>query len=233
VGFFLLLLPGALFWFSMPAVTPHDALYSKKLPDGRLNWQACLHVDLLSSTARALLGSDLLSQFVPTLFDLSCWDRTRALEKAWSDGYKETTGHELDNLWFKDLQAKQVFDQPRLLFMTTNANTGRPVAVSNVSFSSDSSIDTLDTIAPNIDVRLVTAAIMSARFPVITPPARLPVSEGGRPVRLLDGGYFENSGVTCTLALLREIATDTVLNKVRFIIVRIERNNLVWLVTST
>jgi hypothetical protein len=145
-----------------------------------------------------------------------------ALEKAWSDGYKQTTGHELDNVWFKDLQAIPMFDLPRLLFMTTSANTGRPVALSHVSFLSDSSIDTLDTIAPNIDVRLVTAAIMSARFPIITRPARLPVSEGGRPVRLLAGGYFENSGVTCTLALLREIATDTVLNKVRFMVVRIE-----------
>jgi hypothetical protein len=66
----------------MPAVMPHEALYSRKLPDGRLNRQACLHVDLLSPTARALLGSDLLSQFVPTLFDLSSWDRARRFRKS-------------------------------------------------------------------------------------------------------------------------------------------------------
>jgi hypothetical protein len=48
------------------------------------------------------------------------------------------------------------------------------------------------------------AALTSARFPIITPPATLPCPEP--PWRLVDGGYFENSGLTTALELVDAMA---------------------------
>jgi hypothetical protein len=39
---------------------------------------------------------------------------------------------------------------------------------------------------------------------------------------LLDGGYFEGSGVTTTLELLKEIGKSDLLDKVRFVVIRIQ-----------
>jgi hypothetical protein len=44
------------------------------------------------------------------------------------------------------------------------------------------------------DVRLSTAALMSARFPWVSPSGRLPFCAGGGSVHVVDGGYLDNSG---------------------------------------
>ena len=62
------------------------------------------------------------------------------------------------------------------------------------------------------DIRLATAATNSARFPIISPPGTLrqeKVEEknGKSDVidRIIDGGYFENDGITTTLDLVRAL----------------------------
>src|SRR6185503_17993739 len=56
-------------------------------------------------------------------------------------------------------------------------------------------------------VSLATAAFLSARFPLVTPEAELPstsdTSKTGE--RLVDGGYFENSGAATLLELLASL----------------------------
>jgi len=87
---------------------------------------------------------------------------------------------------------------------------------------------TLDDLLPRIEVPAATAAVLSARFPGITAPGRLPCSGPAR--RLVDGGYFENSGLTTVLELLGENqpypATETQLRQrakgVSFVVVQIE-----------
>jgi hypothetical protein len=69
-------------------------------------------------------------------------------------------------------------------------------------------------IAPGRDLPLLEAAFVSARFPIVTPAATLPcprkvvvrLKNGGEKKvntrwRLVDGGYFENSGLTTALEL--------------------------------
>jgi hypothetical protein len=58
---------------------------------------------------------------------------------------------------------------------------------------------------PLRDISLSTAAVLSARFPWLTPPAWYPVKDpGGKEtaVELVDGRYFDNSGVMTALALV-------------------------------
>ena len=65
------------------------------------------------------------------------------------------------------------------------------------------------------DVRLSTAALLSARFPIISPAGILRGKEGEMGDRVVDGGYFENAGMTTALdlaeALKREKVTPAIL----------------------
>src|SRR5208337_4918502 len=64
--------------------------------------------------------------------------------------------------------------------------------------------------APNAragaDMRLSTAALLSARFPIIS-PAGILRAEGEQAIgdRVVDGGYFENSGLTSAMDVAREV----------------------------
>jgi hypothetical protein len=75
------------------------------------------------------------------------------------------------------------------------------------------SVDAYDVVGRNRDVPLVTAALLSARFPVIAPPGRL--GDGPAvgcddgvplpPIRVRDGGYLENTGLLTITDLLPTI----------------------------
>jgi hypothetical protein len=62
---------------------------------------------------------------------------------------------------------------------------------------------TFEDIAPGRDTTLLAAAVASARFPIVTPAATLPCPEPYW--RVVDGGYFENSGLTTVLELLEHM----------------------------
>lgn len=51
------------------------------------------------------------------------------------------------------------------------------------------------------DIRLSTAAMMSARFPIVSPPGHIRFQGGYVTDRVVDGGYFENFGATTTIEL--------------------------------
>jgi hypothetical protein len=56
------------------------------------------------------------------------------------------------------------------------------------------------------DIRLSTAALLSARFPVIS-PAAIVRADGASAIgdRVVDGGYFENAGLTTAMDVAREL----------------------------
>jgi hypothetical protein len=56
------------------------------------------------------------------------------------------------------------------------------------------------------DVRLSTAAMMSARFPVVSPSGTIRAKDDARHGdRVVDGGYFENAGLTTALDVARAL----------------------------
>ncbi|MDA0169742.1 hypothetical protein OJ998_11660 [Solirubrobacter taibaiensis] len=97
-------------------------------------------------------------------------------------------------------------------------NTGEPI---------NTAIDAHDVLATGTrsreEISLVTAALLSARFPLVAPPARLGVDETKAfddgvceqppldPVIVRDGGYMENSGVLTIAELLP--AVQSVINE--------------------
>ena len=72
---------------------------------------------------------------------------------------------------------------PVLLFTTTDADTGSPVVFSNAQEYATPGIE---------EVSIGVAALHSARFPLISPAGRVQI--GGKEIRVVDGGYFDNSG---------------------------------------
>ena len=61
---------------------------------------------------------------------------------------------------------------------------------------------------PNGDVSLAVAASLSARFPVVQPSGRIPLDKeltGRRYERVIDGGVFDNSGVSTALDIVQAV----------------------------
>ena len=81
---------------------------------------------------------------------------------------------------------------------------------------------TFNDIAPGRETTLLAAAVASARFPIISSAATLPCSEPRW--RVVDGGYFENSGLTTALELINHViqGASAAKRKVRVALVRIE-----------
>jgi hypothetical protein len=61
--------------------------------------------------------------------------------------------------------------------------------------------DVLDYLCDGGSLNRSTAALMSARFPYVSPSGELKRCSGGRPTAVVDGGYAENTGVQVLLDL--------------------------------
>lgn len=79
---------------------------------------------------------------------------------------------------------------PLLMFTATDADSGNRIVFSNSKLASSSEFENLP---------IGVAALHSARFPLISPAGLVDV--GKNSVRVVDGGYFDNSGA----ATLREV----------------------------
>jgi hypothetical protein len=114
---------------------------------------------------------------------------------------------------------------PALVFNTTEVYTGYRRLVSPFTIPSDdpylrflpiwpdSQVGTFDPDASLTQMPLSTAAFLSARFPWITPAGRFTdVGENSahqialEKIRVVDGGYFENSGVVTAMDVVEDIA---------------------------
>lgn len=186
--------------------------------------------DLLAPLAAGLLFPDFFQRFVP--YPLEGFDRARALEAAFERAFTTAV---IDNKIANRLQRAPLtiasaftshWDPanfpytPALVLNTTEVGTGARRVISPFTFEGaglrflpvwerDPQSDQSPIVLP-----LSTAAFVSARFPWVTPAAwfetreRLPGQEGPVPprkIRLVDGGYFENSGVATAADIIEGI----------------------------
>ena len=164
--------------------------------------------DFLSSAIAAMLYPDFAQRFCPVPIQLL--DRGQWMEKSWEKAWRETArkhGHD-DNRFAEGFRLlwKQGNPYVPVLFLNaTSVERGNRVIGSNVRINPDeflASDDLMNKIAPAADVPLSTAAHLSARFTYVSPAARF-VSDNSHAV---DGGYFENSGATTGVDILRKIS---------------------------
>ncbi len=105
---------------------------------------------------------------------------------------------------------------PALFLNATEAETGRRMVMTPIEDLGDDMRSYALAAEPGEDgrlpdMRLSTAAIISARFPYVTPAASMPLrpienADGTFPkIRLVDGGYFENSGIDTALDIIQSV----------------------------
>jgi hypothetical protein len=174
--------------------------------------------DFLSPVSAYLLYPDLLQRFL--FFPVPRFDRARALELGWERAgreqlHTEALAQPFLALWSADSPGLPL---PALLLNSTRVQTGQRAIISNLDLSKSAFLDTVDLLGKqkqdalhtqpyslkDLDrVPLSTAIHLSARFTYVSPAATIDDEDGHVWDRLVDGGYFENSGAA-TLAELVE-----------------------------
>lgn len=164
-----------------------------------------LSEDFLSPVTAYFLFPDLLQKFIP--FAIPQFDRSRVLERSWEESWAmlqtEPDYIGLDapfNNTFNNLR------RPYLVLNATHVETGYRGLVSNLDmrdYSGNNAIDILDITGR--DVPISTAIGLSSRFPILSPPALVKNKNGETWGNLVDGGYYENLGITTLSEIYQRI----------------------------
>ena len=158
--------------------------------------------DFLTFTLTRLLGPDMMRHLVP--FNIPVDNRADALERVVANGSSD----ELLNRYFEK-PVTEVFDStgslPALFINTTQVDNGMPGVISSVIVQGSQRQDVLslvDSVATDSvynNIRLSTAAILSSRFPYVSPAGKV------FDRYYVDGGYFDNSGAGTVLEFIQEL----------------------------
>jgi predicted chitinase len=200
-------------------VLPHNLLEPKDL---EIHLRKVFAADLLSPVVGRALFTDFSQSFLPV--PIGGFDRARALEFAFENA--EAALHDDRASYLTKDYAILWTPQgktPALLINTTDAGSGRrvlisPFALTGTDQAGVDSVIRYQDLGQSADpkdrryppaLRLSTAAGISARFSWVTPAATIPVGDRRlgslNKIRLVDGGYVENSGVETALDLVDAI----------------------------
>jgi hypothetical protein len=185
-----------------------------------------LQDDFLSPVLGAFLFPDFLQRFL--FFPIRQFDRSIALEKSFEESWRTKVQYyytRFKDQWMDERNPLTAsfstswspqMEAPALLINTTEVASGRgrvisPFLVDTDEFSSFPLSNSPGTNQHSLDISMSTAAVLSARFPWLTPPGsfRMASTNSKNPplqkIQVVDGGYLDNSGVTMALAVIREI----------------------------
>jgi len=155
-----------------------------------------LSQDFLSPVTAYFLYPDLLQKFIPVA--INSFDRSKVLEYSWESSWE----HLKENP--AQLSLTQPFVQtfsnplaPNLILNATHAETGHRAVVSTIDLDDLKQNNVVDLFRlGKTDVPISTAVGISSRFPFLTPPAMVKDSNGNFWGNVVDGGYYENLGIT-------------------------------------
>jgi hypothetical protein len=164
--------------------------------------------DFLSPVLSRFLVGDLLARFLPV--PLPIFDRATALERSWEVSYGAALGDSTLSEPFLSLNRSRdsVSTSAHLLLNTTHVQTGRRYVTSPFSDTTTFLDARLVHRALASDLRLSTAVHNSARFTLVSPAGTINRRDGVRYGALVDGGYFENSGLATVGDLYRIVADE-------------------------
>lgn len=179
--------------------------------------------DLLSTIVGAGLFPNMLQRALP--FSVPGLDRSEAFREAlgenWRDAIRATSERQPRMLrragprlqrdcstwnYFVRCEINAYWDPagdvPMLIFNATEVDTGSPVVLSNLDQQYYANSMAARN-SPNFDKRsiyLIDGASLSARFPIALPAGFLSGFGGPNSIRLVDGAYFDGSGLTTAQA---------------------------------
>ena len=182
--------------------------------------------DFLAPALAWTLFADLPSALLHTDFGP---DRAEVLERAWEQSWTDRDRSAAALLWRGGPRTDDTklasglgasgAKLPLLHFGSTSVRDGCRISVSRldgdeggrctdpareVAFGKgvlSASVDAFD-VCPDRDLRLSSAALLSARFPIVSPSGRLgPEDCGDEPLFGVDGGYFDNTAASPVLEI--------------------------------
>lgn len=159
--------------------------------------------DFLTFTLGRLLGPDIFRHLIP--FNIPVDNRADALERVIESGSADTL---LNHAFAASI--RDVIDTtgvlPILFVNTTQVDNGMPGVISTVRLPERSQrqdvLALVDSMGVNFgtgDIRLSTAAVLSSRFPYVSPAGKV------FDRYYVDGGYFDNSGAGTVLDFIQEL----------------------------
>lgn len=94
---------------------------------------------------------------------------------------------------------------PFLFFNSTRVDNGAKAVVSPIATLRGASSNVVTD--QGFGLRVINGMVNSARFPGVTPPARVAVTapQGTQTVQLVDGAYFDNSGIETALDVILDL----------------------------
>jgi hypothetical protein len=175
---------------TMKTTNHKDSSYKKRV-------EALFDYDYLAGITSKMVFSDMFQKFLPVPVEML--DRTRALETDFENRWEEV---------FTDIapgknylqryisESKKKADSASLIFLnSTVVETGQRAIAANCSIT-DSIFCQAKAVNESLEgsIRYSSAMISSARFPYITPAARIENRDHEPIFHLVDGGYYENNG---------------------------------------
>jgi predicted acylesterase/phospholipase RssA len=162
--------------------------------------------DHLSPVMARGLFADVAQRAVPA--PIESFDRQRALESSVADGFSRAFGAEGLKGPFHALRPDAGRpDVPYLLMNTTTTGGERVVGTSVWPASDpDGAATVLSRRFPKAEPSVAAMAGASARFTYVSPSGYLEGPEGR--TRFVDGGYFDNTGLTTLTDLYRDLKAD-------------------------
>jgi len=161
-------------------------------------WTRLYSKDYLTPILSGMLGRDILGASVPVLHGVMN-DRAGIQERLWQNNLLDDSIHyENDYYSYWNKKAVSAYRIPLLFSNTANVDNGAkgitaPVALRRTDFATDILIGN-ELLDSNETMPLSTVSFLSARFPYISPSAKL-----GDSAHFIDGGSRENSGAQTSL----------------------------------
>ncbi len=169
--------------------------------------------DFLAPVVGSFLFTDAFQRWIPT--PIIVRDRGWVLAEHWAQGWRDVQGSDrfhaaLPALYADDAQRRL----PMLFLNATSVDTGRRVIASGVHLYAPDAIDLYDADLKTDGLPLAQAVLNSARFTYVSPAGTLIGRRGdtiGVADRLVDGGYFDNSGAETVLDVIAALERAGVL----------------------
>jgi hypothetical protein len=163
-----------------------------------------LSADLLSAPLVGALVGDVLRS---TLRSTHWPDRARVLDGVLAAGWQKAVGTPLFSQGFVELWSDQALAPlvPLLTPNATSAVTGRRVVLLPMPAASAPGADADWLFDAVQSLPLASATLVSARFPLVSPTALLAAGPDRPPLRLVDGGYADNSGAATASDMMRTL----------------------------
>jgi hypothetical protein len=193
-------------------------------PQKKVEWNAIVgraEGSSLDHIAWGLLYPDLVRMLWPYEPE---WDRGRALQRAWlriGTGWDNSMGIKRGlTKWQKDADRGR---RPAVIFNTTVAETGKPLVLATTDLPDDA-LTREEFLGANTDVSVLTATRLSAAYPYVSPAARAePHPDGSKKTtyHVVDGGYYDNFGVSSLVSWLdEELKQEVSIEKVLVVKIR-------------